>query len=158
MIDYLISDKSFNEDKIVEILTHFDVYFIPKISDRKNLIDYAKKLSSNASFIFAKDKNTIVGFVAFYFNSAPQATYLTLIAVDNNSQDLGIGKSMIYKLIEYCTTHNSAGILLEMRANNLNLLKFYKNMGFEIKEKFESSLNGETKYHMYLPITKYNEK
>jgi len=152
MIDFLISDKSFNKDKIVEILTHYDDYFIPKISYRKNLIDYAKKLSSNATFILAKNKNSIVGFAAFYFNPAPQAAYLALIAVDNNFQGLGIGKSLIYKLIEYCTMHNSAGILLEMRAKNFKLLKFYHSMGFGIKEKFESSLNGEIKYHMYLPI------
>ncbi|SHJ73762.1 Acetyltransferase (GNAT) domain-containing protein [Tangfeifania diversioriginum] len=154
MIDFQISDKPFNEDKIAEILTHYDDYFIPKISDRKNIVEYARKLSSNATFILAKNKRKIVGFTAFYFNPVPKTTYLTLIATDRNLQGTGIGKSMIYKLIEFCTTHNSAGILLEMRANNLKLFNFYDSLGFEVKEKFSSSLNGETRYHMYLPITK----
>jgi ribosomal protein S18 acetylase RimI-like enzyme len=154
MIDFQIFDNAFNEDKITEILIHYDDYFIPKISDRKNIIEYARKLSANATFILAKNKKKIVGFTAFYFNPVPKTTYLALIATDRNFQRLGIGKSMIYKLIEYCTTHNSAGILLEMRANNLNLFNFYNSLGFEVKEKFYSSLNGETRYHMYLPIKK----
>ncbi|MDY0142786.1 MAG: GNAT family N-acetyltransferase [Bacteroidales bacterium] len=154
MLEYSIIDKSIGKDNVVEILTQYDSYFIPKISERNNLIEYAEKLASNATFIIAKKFNNIAGFAAFYFNQAPKSSYLTLIAVNKDFQGLGIGKSLINELILFCRTKNSTGIMLEMRANDSKLLNFYTKLGFEITEKFKSPFNEEVKYYMNLRISK----
>jgi ribosomal protein S18 acetylase RimI-like enzyme len=154
MIDYFIYEKTINKEDILELLFYYDAYFIPKISDRINLEEYSKKLASNATFILAKKEEETIGFAAFYFNPIPQSTYITLLAVDYNFQRLGIGKSLVKKITEYCYANNSAGILLEMRADDSKLFKFYSDLGFKIKDKFESPLNGEAKYHMYLTLSK----
>lgn len=154
MTEYSVNLESVNEIEIRKLLFQYDTYFIPKISDRTNLEEYAKKLSTNATFILAKNKNTIVGFAAFYYNPAPQSTYLPLIAVDQDCQGLGIGRMLVEKMVNYCFINNSAGILLEMRADNSKLFKFYSDFGFTIKDKFISPLNGETKYYMFLSTSK----
>lgn len=154
MLNYSIIDKSIGKDNVVEILTQYDSYFIPKISERNNLIEYAEKLASNATFIIAKKFNIIVGFAAFYFNPAPKSSYLTLIAVNKDFQGMEIGKSLINELILFCRTNNSAGILLEMRANDSKLINFYTKLGFVVSNKFKSPFNEEIKYHMNLRLRK----
>jgi|LSQX01.2.fsa_nt_gb ribosomal protein S18 acetylase RimI-like enzyme len=158
MINYSIFNKSVEKKEVAEILALYDSFFIPKISDRNNLVEFAEKLSKNATFIFAKKQKKIVGFAAFYFNASPKSSYLTLIAVDNRHQGLGIGKAIIEKMIEYCEKNESEGIMLEMRVRNKNLLDFYYSLGFEVKDKFTSTFNGETKLHLYFTCKKKIEK
>lgn len=154
MIDYYVDIESVDEGEIYKLLFQYDSYFIPKISERTNLEEYAKKLSSNATFILAKNKNIILGFAAIYYNPAPQSTYLPLISVNHDCQGLGVGRMLMVKIINYCNVNNSAGILLEMRADNLKLFKFYSDFGFKIRDTFVSPSNGETKYHMFLSTTR----
>lgn len=102
MIDYLFLQKNTDTKIILDLLNEFNDYFIPRISDRVNLEEYAAKLSSNATLLVAKEGNINIGFSAFYFNPKPKDTYLSLIAVNHNYQKHGVGGGLIQKMIEHC--------------------------------------------------------
>jgi ribosomal protein S18 acetylase RimI-like enzyme len=150
MIDYIFFEKNSEPEIILEILNYFDSYFIPPISQRLDMNEFASKLASNATILLAKNKVKIAGFTAFYFNETPKFSYLTLLAVDLDFQGVGIGSIMVEKMISYCEQKLSAGIELEVRENNIPMLKVYKHFGFKIKDEFQSPFGNEKKYHLYL--------
>lgn len=152
MIDYCLFEKCLDSESIKNILLKYNHYFIPSLLNRVDADDYSKKLSNNSNILIAKQGETIIGFLAFYYNPFPKDSYVALLAVDQSVQNLGVGSSLVRRTINYCMEKGSSGILLEMRADNSPLLKFYKKLGFIVKEKFSSPYNDEIKFYLHLKL------
>jgi ribosomal protein S18 acetylase RimI-like enzyme len=94
---------------------------------------------TNTTLIIAKnEKNKILGFATYYHNWG----FIHLLYVDPNYQNLGIGKSLINKIIQL-RKHNRHGntIRLLCALENKSAQKFYYKFGFEKKEIMKGNLS-----------------
>lgn len=107
------------------ILNKFDSSFIPPLSQRLDLHQYAEKLSKNAVWLLAYNHNTIVGHSAVYMNQKNYA-YISSIAVLKEMQKQGIGNALWDRIELEAKKRNIYNITLNVYHNNLMGIQFYK--------------------------------
>lgn len=83
-----------------------------------------------AKYIVAEDlsTNTVVGFVGVWIIAGEGD--ITNIAVDSKYRRLGIGYTLLSKLISLCINSNCNYITLEVRASNIVAQNLYYKLGF----------------------------
>lgn len=116
-------------------LNHCDNQFVPALSTRVSLEDYAKKMANNAILFEAWVDEKLIGMVAMYQNAQKHA-YITNVSVYNEYGGKGIAKQMFVQLMEYTKTNYITEIKLEVSAINIAAINMYLHFGFErIEEK-----------------------
>jgi dTDP-4-amino-4,6-dideoxy-D-galactose acyltransferase len=83
----------------------------------------------------ALNNNSIIGFIACKISE--YTGDITLIAVNPKFHGLGVGKSLISKLENYLINENIDKLYVATQTSNLQALKFYKQIGFNIFNKTE---------------------
>lgn len=150
-IEYILFSKSpICYEFVKQIIKSVDNDFIPPISYRTDILNYANKISENANVVVAFINKKPIGIVATYLNSKPEFSYLTFVGVLPCYRNLKIGKFLLLKSIENCKKNNSAGIRLEMNSNNNKLLLFYRSLGFVFENEFECPFSSIKKYVLCL--------
>lgn len=120
-----------NTEQIVEHLRICDLTFIPPLSERVEIKDYAKKLIQRAMRFEVWEQDNLVGFVAVYCNDQANATaYITNVSVISRWQGYGIASQLIENCIAYITKQDFAKIKLEVDSRNLHAINLYKKHGF----------------------------
>tara|TARA_R100000935_G_scaffold9921_3_gene19910 strand:- start:7548 stop:8954 length:1407 start_codon:yes stop_codon:yes gene_type:complete len=100
--------------EIVDFLYSVDDDFIPKLSKRLNLNEYANKLNNNASFILAYNKNNIIGLAAVYDNDYKNlCAYLPIIGIKKEFRGQGIGKQLLDSLLNHLKKYKFQKLSLE---------------------------------------------
>jgi ribosomal-protein-alanine N-acetyltransferase len=94
----------------------------------KNLIERELSLPFS-KFIVAKVDRKVAGYLIAWI--AGDSCELNRIAVAPRMRNRGIGKRLLYELIDYCKNRNVKEIFLEVRESNLRAISFYENYGFE---------------------------
>ncbi len=125
----------YDDEKMYLFLKETDDYFIPALSARVNLKEWAKKISSNAVVFELVVDNSIIGIGATYYNDAPAFSFGTFVCVKKEYQKEMYGVDLIQRMIDYAKENGSAGFKCEVRKSNKPLVKFYKLLGFEIIEE-----------------------
>lgn len=125
----------YDDEKMYRFLKETDDYFIPALSERVNLKEWAKKISSNAVVFELVVDNSIIGIGATYYNDAPAFSFGTFVCVKKEYQKEMYGVDLIQRMIDYAKENGSAGFKCEVRKSNKPLVKFYKLLGFEIIEE-----------------------
>lgn len=130
-----------------KIDTHLEIYQLlldfkdcfPHLKERiQNLIDYSKKLESNAEVYVATIEEKIVGMCCFYANDKKNFIgYITLIAVKSYYRKIGIGRLMIEFVQSIMVNKGMKYVKLEVDKNNYNAYNFYIQNGFEIDQEKE---------------------
>jgi ribosomal protein S18 acetylase RimI-like enzyme len=128
-VEYLSNKAS--EAEIAEHLSRCDADFVPPLSGRVEINDYAKKIASNATRFEAWSGVTLVGFVAFYCNDQEKhIAYITSVSVLRK----WTGKGIVYRLMNQCIEHAKAlgirQISLEVASGNTSAIKLYEKSGF----------------------------
>lgn len=90
----------------------------------------------NIEYFVALDESKIVAsaFIAIVPNLTENGRPFGIIEnviVDKNYRSLGLGKSMMNKLIEYGKSQNCQYISLQSSNHRVDAHKFYENMGFD---------------------------
>ena len=86
-------------------------------------------------FLVSEDNNGYVtGYVIFWIKEENQG-HIISIAVDENFRNTGIGTQLLYRAILILRTCGLEQVNLEVNANHLNVVEFYKNFGFVIDRK-----------------------
>lgn len=83
-------------------------------------------------YVYKKDNN-IYGFVTIKKNNQ-QAT-IGLIAVDNQKQNKGIGRKLIYAVEKWAIDQKLDKISVATQQQNIKACNFYSKMGFEIYDE-----------------------
>ena len=80
--------------------------------------------------------NDLLGFTAYYLNSAAHQVYVTLICVEAKHQARGIGGKMLEHIAASAKTidKNYDTIALEVNKRNNKAYSFYLRQGFKEKE------------------------
>lgn len=99
--------------------------------DFKN--NYARKLSSNASFVVIRDMNgNIVAMIAAYLNNPPLC-YISHVSVLDEYKRNGLFSRMLTLLEKEAMLLNCSIIKLEVKENNAPAIAAYKKNGFEFE-------------------------
>ena len=123
-----------NRASVVEIAEHLarcDTDFVPPLSARLKISDYAKKIMDNATRFEAWSNGTMVGLVAAYCNDQEQRiAYITSVSVMKE----WMGKGIAARLMDQCVAHAKASgmqqISLHVAIDNAPAIKLYEKRGF----------------------------
>jgi ribosomal protein S18 acetylase RimI-like enzyme len=128
-MDYLLNKAS--EAEIVDHLRACDADFMPPLSGRGEIKDYARKITSKATRFEAWSGGTLVGLVAAYCNDQEKRiAYITSVSVLRAWTGKGIAEHLMSQCIEYATVSELRQISLEVASDNTPAIKLYEKNGF----------------------------
>lgn len=131
-----------NYDKLIKNLTYYNNYFSPSLIEMtKNLEEYARKLYENAiTFEIINEKKERLGIISFYANDhISNIAFITIIVVDKNYSNCGIGSFLIEYAEKYCKSIGMKKMRLEVNKNNKNALKFYEKHNYHIENEKDNT-------------------
>ena len=105
----------------------------PSFREGEFKINYALKLSANASFVVMRDMNAnIVAMIAAYLNNPPLC-YISHVSVLDEYKRNGLFSRMLALLEKEAKQLNCSFIKLEVKENNAPAIAAYKKNGFEVE-------------------------
>lgn len=128
-VEYSLNKAS--EAAIAEHLERCDSDFIPPLSTRVDLCDYAKKIASSATRFEAWSGGALIGLVAAYCNDPEKRrAYITSVSVLKG----WMGKGVAARLVEQCSAYAGGigmrQVSLEVACDNMNAIRLYQKAGF----------------------------
>jgi ribosomal protein S18 acetylase RimI-like enzyme len=127
-VKYLTNKAS--ETEITDHLSNCESNFIPPLSCRVKIDDYAKKITNNAMRFEAWSGNNLVGLVAAYCNDEENITYITNVSVLPKWTGKTIAHKLMNQCIEYSKMQEIQQIVLEVANDNPAAIKLYQKNGF----------------------------
>jgi ribosomal-protein-alanine N-acetyltransferase len=91
--------------------------------------------------IVANIGKTMTGFAMMYFGD--ENAHLNLLAVEPAYRRRGFGCEMLKWLEESCAVAGILKVSLEVRANNLPAIRFYRSQGYETGERIARYYSGQ---------------
>jgi ribosomal protein S18 acetylase RimI-like enzyme len=112
-------------------LAHCDADFIPVLSDRVRIEDYAHKIATRACRFEAWTEYTLVGLVAAYFGTEePRVIHVTSVSVLREWAGHGIAAALMKHCFEKATESGIGRITLEVAETNAPATGLYEKFGF----------------------------
>ena len=128
-VEYLSNKAS--EAEIAEHLSHCDADFVPPLSGRVEINDYAKKIANKATRFEAWSGGTLVGLVAAYCNDQEKRiAYITSVSVLKEWMGKGIAARLMSQCIEHAKASGMRQISLEVASDNAPAIRLYEKSGF----------------------------
>jgi ribosomal protein S18 acetylase RimI-like enzyme len=129
VVEYLSNKAS--EVEIAEHLSRCEADFVPPLSGRLEINDYAKKIASKAMRFEAWSDGRLVGLVAAYCNDQEKRiAYITSVSVLREWMEKGIAAFLMRQCIEYAKTSGMRQIGLEVAEGNTLAIALYEKSGF----------------------------
>jgi ribosomal protein S18 acetylase RimI-like enzyme len=123
-----------NASGVAEISAHLaacDSSFIPNLSARVRLDQYAAKLASLATRFEAWDGGELAALVAIYCNDpAGRTAFVTSVSVAPRWQGRGLAKKLLAQAAEYAAARGFARLELKVACANAPALRLYAGLGF----------------------------
>jgi len=105
---------------------------------------FEKELSNMlATYLVAKENDIVVGFIGAWF--ILDECQITNIAIREEYRRKGIASQLVTKLLKECKKHDTAYLMLEVRANNFAAQKLYEKYGFKaesIRKNYYKNADG----------------
>lgn len=128
--------------QIAEHLSRCDADFVPPLSERVNVPEYAKKIASNAIRFEAWSEGDLVGLVAAYCNDGEnRIAYITSVSVLREWTGNGIASNLVLRCVEYVKAARMRQISLEVASDNASAIWLYGKNGFTA-DKSDAALVG----------------
>ena len=120
--------------QIAEHLMRCDGDFIPPLSSRTEIGNYASKVSVNAERFEAWSAGALVGLVAAYCNDMTRGqAFITSVSVEPAFRRAGIGSELLARCIAHAARLGFARIELEVDSANDGAIDLYLKRGFVIR-------------------------
>ena len=131
---YIIHDPGTLDYAVLQaFLVDTEDMFSPKLSDRLDLEEYAKKLTSRAYILACHHENQILGLTAIYYNPNPEYSFSTMFCVRKEYQKSDvIGIKLQELLRDFWKEHPTQGIRFDIRKSNKQLVRYHKIKGAQI--------------------------
>lgn len=124
-----------NKADAAEIAGHLalcDADFIPVLSARTRIEDYAQKIASRACRFEAWAEGTLVGLVAAYFGTEePRVIHVTSVSVLSDWTGHGIAASLIERCFARAVKLGIGRVTLEVAETNAPAAGLYEKFGFQ---------------------------
>lgn len=118
-------------EQITEHLVRCDADFVPPLSGRIEMAEYAEKIASNAVRFEAWLDGTLIGLVAAYCNDRERRiAYITSVSVLREWAGKGIAARLMSQCAEYAKASGMRQISLEVASDNYPAIKLYEKSGF----------------------------
>lgn len=128
-VEYFFNKASAEE--IAEHLFHCDASFVPPLSDRVKIKDYAKKIISKAMRFEAWSGGLLVGLVAVYCNQKENGNaFITSVSVKRDWIGKGIATKLMVQCFAYLKRSGMWQINLEVARDNIFAINLYTKNGF----------------------------
>lgn len=130
-------DYQTNIATIYQIFDHLkecDKEYVPYLSTRVNLLEYATKLYEKGIRIEAWSEKQLIGLIGFYENKKDDCIFISNVSVSNKYYGMDIASTLMKMTIKFAESKNNSEIKLEVNERNGRAIKFYKKMGFNLNE------------------------
>lgn len=123
-------------DELTEFLMRCDADFVPPLSGRVEILNYAQKVAINAIRFEAWSAGRLVGLVAAYCNDHHRQTaYITTVSVTRAWNGKGIAAKLMNQCVAYAKASQIQHISLEVASDNTPAIRLYKRCGFVAAKK-----------------------
>jgi ribosomal protein S18 acetylase RimI-like enzyme len=137
-IAYLSNRAS--EAQIAEHLSRCDSDFVPPLSARVDIGDYASKIANKAARFEAWSDGTLVGLIAAYCNDQENhIAYITSVSVLKEWTGKGIAARLVARCVAHAKVLGMRQVSLEVASGNTPAIKLYEKSGFIAGEANGSS-------------------
>ena len=127
-----------SQSEVLSLLERFDDSSDEPLHESLDFIQYSKKLSENAYFVIATEKNLQIGFIAYYLNDENHFAYVPQVVVHRNARHRGLGHTMFNILCDSLSTDIER---IKLDVSNFYARDFYQREGFfEIENRYERLL------------------
>lgn len=144
MMDQIIyCSNQASEEEVASHLWRCDVDFIPPLSSRIEIGNYAAKIVSNATRFEAWFGSNLVGLVAIYCNDKKDfLAFISNVSIQKDMSGKGIARNLLQQSIEYVMTLGVKNIILKVDISNSRAIRLYEKIGFipDIKNENESNI------------------
>jgi ribosomal protein S18 acetylase RimI-like enzyme len=128
-VEYLSNKAS--EAEIAEHLSHCDADFVPPLSGRVEIKDYAKKIINKATRFEAWSDGTLLGLLAAYCNDQEKRiAYISSVSVQKEWMGKGIAARLMSRCVEHAKASGMWQISLEVAGGNAPAIRLYEKSGF----------------------------
>ena len=128
-VDYVRNQGS--EAQIAEHLWKCDADFVPALSARVDIEEYAAKIRNRATRFEAWSGGVLVGLVAAYLNDLEsRVAHVTSVSVLRGWMGQGIGAQLLSQCIAEATASGMRQITLEVGRDNAPAVRVYERSGF----------------------------
>jgi ribosomal protein S18 acetylase RimI-like enzyme len=128
-VEYRLNRAS--ESEIADHLLCCDADFVPPLSGRVEIKNYAQKIVSKATRFEAWLDGALVGLVAVYCNDYEKCVaYISSVSVLKAWAGKGIATRLITQCIKHVQASGMGQVSLEVAVNNIPATKLYEKSGF----------------------------
>jgi ribosomal protein S18 acetylase RimI-like enzyme len=114
-------------------LRECDERFSPRLSERVDLGDYARKLALLADRCEAWQESRLVGLVAAYLNNPETSRgFVSSVSVCLDNEGRGLASELMRKCIKLARDKSRELLELEVGENDFRTQAFYRKHGFEL--------------------------
>lgn len=129
LVEYRLNTASRSE--IAVHLQACDADFVPPLSGRVEVKDYAQKIANKATRFEAWSGGTLVGLVAAYCSDRETyIAHITSVSVLKAWTGKGIADELMNQCVEHANALCMLQIGLEVARNNTPAIKLYEKRGF----------------------------
>lgn len=130
-----------NAAELTGHLARCDAAFVPPLSGRVVIRDYAQKLTDKAVRFEAWQDGELVGLVATYCNDPEKtAAFITSVSVLPSWQGRGIAAQLMARCLDHVRQEGFRRIELEVDHRSLAAVSLYEKFGFVTTRTSDSSL------------------
>lgn len=120
-------------EQIHALLMECDERFVPVLSSRTNLNEYARKLFERSVSFEAWHDSMMIGMVNAYLNDAEQQTgFITNVIVMERYSRRGVAINLLEMCLEHAQKLNCRRVILEVWQENEAAFRLYTRAGFTI--------------------------
>jgi ribosomal protein S18 acetylase RimI-like enzyme len=127
-------------EDIARHLLQCDAEFVPALSTRVQIPQYAGKLIAHAARFEAWQEGTLVGLIAAYCDDRQsRRAYISSVSVLAESRRRGLGACLLERCLDYLRGHEFMHVELQVDSKNDNAIRLYERYGFH-----QSGTDGRT--------------
>lgn len=119
-------------DDICAFLLECDATFVPPLSQRVNIEEYARKLRSLSRTFEAWNGRTLVGLVAAYRDELAVTGFISTVSVLPIAAGLGIAYALLKQYLHDATDGRIRVVQLEVSPQAVVAIHLYTKLGFAV--------------------------
>lgn len=128
-----------DEAALLAHLQAADAQFLPSLSSRVDLSDYAAKLHRWAERFEAWDGSELVGLVATYCNS-PASAFVSSVSVLPSWQGCGVARELMHQCLLHVRQSGLTSVSLHVSPQAGAAVSLYRALGFAEESRDDSRL------------------
>lgn len=131
-LSVLFTQDQASVDEVFALLTACDQDYVPSLSSRVSLNEYASKIVSKAVRFEAWIGQCLVGLVAAYCNDTAKTAFVTNVSVEPRFRGAGLGGELVASCVSYCGACGMRQITLSVNHTSSAAIALYQRHGFQV--------------------------